>query len=253
MRQMSIIFLLSLSILLISCQSAEKTYSDVYEASRSGDIAAVKTFISKKPYLVNTSGGKSNFPPMHYAVMGNSKEIISFLLSKGANVNAKGGSKEETALQVAAARGNNEMVGFLLFKGANIDTEDKGGRTALLYAMAMNYWETAKFLLNKGASPNQKTHSPEKEITPLFVAIQAKQLDVIKLLIAKGADVNINIKKGFTPLHLAASLGNDNVIKILIEKGATVSAKDATGLTPLDYATKNKHEGTADLLRGLNK
>jgi len=70
--------------------------------------------------------------------------------------------------------------------------------------------------------------------------------EIVELLIAKGADVTVNDKRGRTPLHEA---WNKEVAELLITAGADVNAKDGGGDTPLDWAIKYKRTETADLLR----
>ena len=75
-------------------------------------------------------------------------------------------------------------------------------------------------------------------------------MDIVELLIAKGAYVNAKFEyDGATPLHLAAWKGHFETAELLIAKGADVNAKDKDGETPLNWAIKNKHTETADLLR----
>ena len=60
------------------------------------------------------------------------------------------------------------------------------------------------------------------------------------MLITKGADVNAGQKKhNATPLHYAAINGHQAVVKLLIAKGADVKARDKTGDSPLSNAIKH--------------
>jgi len=56
---------------------------------------------------------------------------------------------------------------------------------------------------------------------------------VVKLLIAKGADVNAKAKDGERPLHWAAFADHKDVVELMITKGADVNAKGNDGWTPL--------------------
>lgn len=69
---------------------------------------------------------------------------------------------------------------------------------------------------------------------PLNWASDYGHVDVVKLLLDRGADINTKDKEaGSTPLHGASSLGYVDVIKLLLEKGADINAKD----TRIRYTT----------------
>ena len=65
---------------------------------------------------------------------------------------------------------------------------------------------------------------------------------------AAGTDVNAQNLNGFYPLTSAASWGHNEIVELLIAKGADVNVK-SSGKTPLDWAIKQLHPETADLLR----
>ena len=77
-----------------------------------------------------------------------------------------------------------------------------------------------KLLFAAGADVNK----PDNDgATPLFAALERRQLKAIKLLIGAGADVNKPTNNGATPLDIAAELGHHEAMKLLIEAGADVN------------------------------
>ena len=72
--------------------------------------------------------------------------------------------------------------------------------------------------------------------------------EIVELLIAKGADVNVKDKFGGTPLHDAAHRGRKEIAELLIDNGADLNV-ESYGETPLDTAINWKHPETATLLR----
>ena len=76
----------------------------------------------------------------------------------------------------------------------------------------------------------------EWDYTPLHWAVSGDNIELAKLLIASGADVNVKRWDGFTPLHRAVSRDNMEVTKLLIGSGADVNAKDSDDDTPLHEA-----------------
>ena len=73
-------------------------------------------------------------------------------------------------------------------------------------------------------------------------------IKAVKQHLAAGKDVNAQNLNGFYPLTSAASWGHNEIVELLIAKGADVNVK-SSGKTPLDWAIKQLHPETADLLR----
>jgi len=76
------------------------------------------------------------------------------------------------------------------------------------------------------------------------------RVEIAKLLIDAGADVNARDKHLFTPLHEAARVGNVQVAVLLLEHGARVDAVDDRGATPFDVCcgASWKNNGEIELL-----
>ena len=65
-----------------------------------------------------------------------------------------------------------------------------------------------------------------REDTPLHFAATNGHVSMVKLLVERGADVNVKSQWGQTPLHYAAGEGHVAMVKLLVELGAEVGAKD---------------------------
>ncbi|TCM95864.1 ankyrin repeat protein [Paenibacillus sp. BK033] len=135
---------------------------------------------------------------------------------------------------------------------ANAENED--GLTPLGYAAHFGSAEVVRVLLELGADVNAVSHSRISFIpsnTALHAAIAGERsLEVIKLLLAKGADTTILDSNGHTCLHSAA-FHDDNLemIRLLMEHGADANASADGGDTPLSLAVQQGHENVASLLR----
>jgi ankyrin repeat protein len=70
----------------------------------------------------------------------------------------------------------------------------------------------------------------------------------VRLLIAQGADVNMEQAGGYTPLHQAAAAGNAELTEILLEAGANPSNLCHQGKTPADYARERNHVAVLEQL-----
>jgi len=84
---------------------------------------------------------------------------------------------------------------------------------------------------------------------PLHVAAAKGHVDVARLLLERGADVNAKESVyDATPLHIAALYGHADVARLLLEHGANPSIRDKDGGTPLDVAREEGHEEVARVI-----
>ena len=85
--------------------------------------------------------------------------------------------------------------------------------------------------------------------TPLLMASGIGHTDVVKELIAAGADINITDNDGFTPLMMASGMGHTNIVEALIAAGADLNIASVDGVRPLNMANELGHTKIAELLR----
>jgi ankyrin repeat protein len=106
------------------------------------------------------------------------------------------------------------------------------GWTALHSAANQDRLEVARLLIARGANVNV---FDERDYTPLKIAVNGGYREMVELLIAHGALINPIDTIGMSPLHFAAAGGHGEIAKILIAKGAIVNAqtRDYTRRTAL--------------------
>jgi hypothetical protein len=93
-----------------------------------------------------------------------------------------------------------------------------------------------------------KTPRPLTKTSLAHAAMKGRE-DTVRTLLTDGNDINAGNRNGETPLHLAAEQGNSDIVKILLEQGAMVDAVEtAAGYTPLHYAARQGHSDLCDLL-----
>ncbi|GAM55313.1 hypothetical protein JCM19231_5145 [Vibrio ishigakensis] len=89
--------------------------------------------------------------------------------------------------------------------------------------------------------------------TALHAAMFQKNLEIVKLLIDAGFDVNaVGPRNGYTPLHDAVWADNLPALKLLIENGGDLSIKGLDGNTPLDKARAEGKSDIVEYLEGLD-
>jgi ankyrin repeat protein len=171
-----------------------------------------------------------------------------------------------TPLLFAARQGCVDCAKVLLEGGAKIDTTDPSGISPVLLAIINGHYDVAGFLLNKGADPNLaddtgrtalfsavdfNTMPADNRPAPKVIDNQMSSLELIALLLDKGANVNAQLKKqqpyrakldrgddtmlttGTTPLLRAAKAADIPAMRLLLAKGADPKLATRAGITPL--------------------
>ena len=170
-----------------------------------------------------SSDGRS---PLHLALEQNVTRDMEtavasalLLISRGANVNATIPEVGTTPLDLAVQNRLLEVVRALLDKGAN-PNKGTARSTPLTSALGGNrpgadIADIALLLIDRGADVNA---GGRRSTTPLFLAIQARQVGVVRALLAKGADPNTSSdSRGQTPLRAAAE--SPEIMQLLINCG----------------------------------
>jgi uncharacterized protein len=269
--------------------------------ARTGSIEAAKLLL-KAGAKVDAREKWGGQTALMWAAAQNQAGMIRFLASKGADVNARSAVREWprrmtaeerpkdlnrgglTGLMFAARDGSIEAARALLAAGAEVNYTDPDGSTPLLVALMNGHWDMAKLLVESGADVNCWDWWGQ---TPLYLAVDMNTLptgarvelptmdfttglDIINLLIRRGANVNAQLKlrppyrnvpqdrladpaidNGATPLLRAAKAADVPVMKSLLAAGALVDLANAYGHTPLIVAA-GATRGRAAPTRGGN-
>lgn len=244
----------------------------IHFAAEDNDVDAVMFNLDKEanPNEVDNNG----WTPLHYAAKG-SLDAARLLVERGANINAEDNFGKKP-IHRAAEEGHRDIVEFLMRQGISVN-ELEGNkqyswrRTPLHWAACFGHLDVVKFLVNRGADMNARDKDDKMPLdiartkgyaqiveflssiehlnNELFDTVRKGNLDRVKDLIEKGADINSSDNDGNTPVHLAAKEGNLDVVKYLIEvKEVDLNAKDNNGNTPLHLATG---EGRLDVVKYL--
>jgi len=140
---------------------------------------------------------------------------------------------------------SGDLVGVTsaLDKGAAVNEVD--GVTALYIACEGGNVEIAKLLIDRGADVNLPVSWKR---TPLYAANKGGHADIVKLLLDNGADPN-QLAKSQTPLHVAAENGCLPCVVHLVDAGAEVNALTSNGSPPIHLAKLAGHDDVVAYLR----
>lgn len=148
----------------------------------------------------------------------------------------------ESPLHAAAFSGDKETISLLFSAGTKLDDNDI--RNLLSIATKNGSVESMKMLMDAGA----------KIGLALISAIKNKRRDIVELLLRSGAKTDVYSHDGKTPLIVAAEMGEDDIIGSLLDSGADPNfvpvkvSKFEKMTSPLHTAKMNKHESTIRLL-----
>jgi ankyrin repeat protein len=269
--------------------SAAEPIDDYYNAIRRDDTAAVDRLVRSAG--INIKDNRGNTPLMYAAVVG-SEAMMRRLLDAGADINAK---NDFDATALLWCGGNLNRVKLLVEHGADVKVRSKQGHTPIYVASAeAGGLPAVQYLLSKGATlaipPSPQGETPlgaaalanDTDLARFLVEKGGKEalappggpmalqfaagngnLELVKLLLAKGVDVNSvsppetsRVKNGpiaigsLTALILSSAAGETEVVRTLLAAGADVNAQDVRGMTPLMLAVATDHPNR-DILKML--
>jgi ankyrin repeat protein len=136
-----------------------------------------------------------------------------------------------------------------ILENNNVDVNKAGwfGKTPLYIASEKGYVEVVRMLVKGGVDMN-KSSKWDDGATPLIIASQNGHVEVVRALVEGGADMDKANDGGWTPLYVASLHGHVEVVRVLVEAGADKDKVADGGVTPLYIASE---EGHVDVVRVL--
>ena len=261
---------------------AKSTNSDgincLHAAASSGEISMIELLLDAKvPINVKSNNG---YTPLHSAAFSDEFEAVCLLVARGADT-AAATDEGILPLHCASDHASPKLFEFLLEFQTDVDVLGMGGNTPLHYAVSGNLlgnvsllleWnadiearrnsyssrplhiaarvgriESVRLLLDHGCDVNSLE---EHELSALMIASMDGHLDIVQLLVERGAPSNGCGELGkFGPLHYAAMCGHTEIVDYLLRHGASIEHPGLPrGLTPLACSTKEGHLETSKLL-----
>jgi len=238
-----------LNMLVPSCLGVNTALE--YATSIVEDWTEISTEIIKE--LLNTGAQliiqNEDHSGLFNAVRNDHPEVVKLLLAKLAHVadHLRIDILNEALIE-AIRNGNRVIIKLLITAGAQVDGISlipilfiwSLNMTPLIVAVEEENLDLVKELINAGATVNLQT--PIQGICALAVAsISDSSLPVVKELISSGAQINLADISGITPLMGAAMGGNLSIVQFLIEQGVLINQQDNDGKTALFFAVLNQN------------
>ena len=235
------------------------------------DLAAidgqVDLMISLKNNGANINHSIGNeMTPLHYAVYFEQFNVMEWLISNGVDVNTPS-PRYGSPLLLALEFKRYEAMVWLHRQGADINIRKPlNGETPLHIAAKWGYFEAIKWLIDQGAELNAECTFNN---TPLLIAAWSpthnnklvdynslpwrRQIELMRLLCEKGANVNHTDRFGRTVAHIAAHRDWMELLELLHEFNADFDVADHRGTTPLGLAIQYQKVRALDFLNSLEQ
>ncbi|XP_075945320.1 protein phosphatase 1 regulatory subunit 12A isoform X3 [Anarhichas minor] len=208
---------------------------------------------------------------LHQACIDENAEMVQFLVESGSDVN-RGDNEGWTPLHASASCGFIQITKYLIEHGAHVGAVNSEGELPLDVATEDAMERLLKGEIKKQAIDVDKARKEEERVmlqdatavlagggtltphpntkaTALHVAAAKGYIEVLKVLLQCGVDVDSRDIDGWTPLHAGAHWGQEEVCSLLADNMCDMGAVNIVGQTPLDVADEN----LADALEELQK
>jgi len=122
--------------------------SEIFDASRQGNLDEVISIYTKNPDAINLTNSEG-YSPLILACYHGNKEVVKFLIDKVHSINST--SNYGTPLMAAIVKGDIEIIEMLLSRNAATNIADVNGTTAMHYAVMFKNYEAIKLLVKANA------------------------------------------------------------------------------------------------------
>ncbi|XP_073798621.1 protein phosphatase 1 regulatory subunit 12A isoform X2 [Danio rerio] len=211
---------------------------------------------------------------LHQACIDENAEMVQFLVENGSEVN-RGDNEGWTPLHAAASCGFIQITKYLIEHGAHVGAVNSEGELPLDVATedAMNRLlkaevkkqgidvdqarrEEERVMLQDAmtvlAGSGSLVPHPNTQATALHVAAAKGYIEVLKVLLKCGIDVDSRDSDGWTAFHAAAHWGQEEACSLLAEHMCDMTAVNNVGQTPLDVADENIIDNLEELQKKQN-
>uniref|UniRef100_A0A8B9MQY0 Transient receptor potential cation channel subfamily A member 1 n=1 Tax=Accipiter nisus TaxID=211598 RepID=A0A8B9MQY0_9AVES len=201
----------------------ELNATPLHHAAEGGQIELMQLIIDDSSCEVLNVMDSSGNTPLHWATKKNQVESVSLLLSRGANPNILN-SNMMAPLHMAVQSLHNEIVKILVqHSSTDVNLEGEAGNTPIIVACYKDNPEALTILVGEELGHSAKTHinfTNNGKCSPLHLAVQSGDLEMIKMCIEFGAQIDLKQNEKCTALHFAATQGATEIVKLMMSSYA---------------------------------
>lgn len=168
-------------------------------------------------------------------------EAVKLFIEAGININVRDMTEDGlgvTALINACDKQHVETVRYLLEQGADVNAVTDYGDTAIMISASRGNFDIFSMCLDYGADIQRTRGYSGASI--LHLAVYGKNLDIVKVLVDNGIDLEARDNHYFTPLLVAAIEGNVEMVEYLFSAGADKEATTVFGNNAYDITESNE-------------
>jgi len=212
---------------------------EIFEVVRAGDVSRLQALLATNPGLANVRNDRGHSPVL-IAQYHRRPEAVAALLAAGPDLD----------IFDAASVGRTERVAELLDRDPSLlNAYSSDGFYPLGLAAFFAHPDTVRLLLSRGADVAQVARNPMK-VQPLHAAAAGRSFEAVQLLVDAGAPVNGKQEKGWAPLHEAVRQGNVELVRYLLAHGADPKLQNDEGTSAIGLAAKEERHDILKLLKG---
>lgn len=220
----------------------------LHHVCKSGNLNMLKIYDPVKVQLLQDKTYRSEFTPVHFAIMSGNADMVAFIVDKyEIDLEEVYEEKPENFHEaVDLIEDPTDFIIFFVDKGYKFfDVIDMVGNRAMVSCITKGNLEKVKKLVERKVPVDQKN---EDDFAPLFVSLLKNQTEIAKFLVESGCIYKAKAVGGLTPLHHAAQNNNLELVKFFVEKGIRVNEIDFKGNSALDLAKEKGYKEIVDFL-----
>jgi len=216
-------------------------------AAKNGNVEITQLLVDAKadPNVQNKVGKT----PVALAAESGHVEVLKLIVDSGGDIESVDQIGGTPLLWASGLSKNPATVEYLIKAGGNVNIIDSNGMTPLIWAAGIGNPESVRLLIEQGAEVNvSEIHQKE---TALMRAARIAQPQTLEFILSASPDLEMKNALGHTAFMIAAASAPVEKVRMLVEKGAKVDVSDIRGWTAMDHANTRTDSNREEVIAFL--